>query len=288
MTQSRWVLLGIHAAVLAAWIPVNMWAKDEVVIPVSLPPARSAESAWQVLSEGVASPKTSQRADALAALATITGNPRAIQLVSGSLKDSDTQIRKLAAEELEKMRATSAINALKDALEGNSDEVSFAVAHALLQLGDSTGRRIMLDILSGKRSASPGFLQSQERKIQQKIHDPVGVGTFAAEEGAGVVMPGAGFGLRVIDGLARDHTSLSRIAAAKALASDHSPEAIRELEAALEDGNPVIRAAAAEALGEQKVNWNLMARLRAHLHDSNSAVRDMAAASIIRMSEADS
>jgi len=251
---------------------------------LSATPSSFAEGqAWQILKQGVASPKTGRRISAINALATIPENKDAVHLVTACLKDHDAQVRKSAARKLAEMHATSAIPDLRNALEDYSDEVSFAAALALLDLGDSTGRRVLLDVLSGKRHPSPGFAESEKQALAKKMHSPMGMTSLAA---SATPVPGVGSGVHMIQGLMKDRTSIAKIAAANALAADQDSETTKRLEAALNDSHLAVRTAVAKALGEHN-GPGVISHLQSRLHDSHTAVRDMAAASIIRISRAD-
>lgn len=295
------ILATVVFALLISWVPAAS-AQDEpggadvstsgraqlalaAVPAVSGATGQAETRAWQVLSEGLASPKASRRMNAITALATIPDNERAASMVAACLKDTNSQVRQLAARTLGEMQSISAIPDLKSTLEDHSDEVSFAAAVALAELGDYTGRRILFDVLNGKRHAGPGVIESQKRALAQRMSDPVGGTLFVVGTAAGPLLPGAGIGIRTLGGLAGDHTSPGKMEAAKMLASDPDPETARQLGTALSDKSQRVRATAAKALGEQD-SPDSISKLEPSLNDHHSAVRDMAAASIVRLSQA--
>ena len=75
----------------------------------------------------------------------------------------------------------------------------------------------------------------------------------------------------------------ARAAAAAYLAKDPDPYAITMLEWALQDDSKMVRMEAAKALGERG-NADAIPKLAELLNDDHTAVRTMAAASIIRLS----
>src|ERR1700747_694382 len=101
--------------------PANSPTEDEDKDVSTKPPAednraRTHQSPWQLLAEGVESHTVTRRQEALAALGTLGVRSRAIQLVVSALDDKDPSVRQLAARDLGQMHAKSAIPKLREAL----------------------------------------------------------------------------------------------------------------------------------------------------------------------------
>lgn len=111
--------------------------------------------AWKLLKQGAASEKTRDRSDAISALALLDQSYTGISLIAAGLKDKETNIRVLAAASLGDMKARSAIPQLKDAMDDDSPEVSFAATQALWKIGDRSGRRHHPD-QPGERECASG------------------------------------------------------------------------------------------------------------------------------------
>ncbi len=242
--------------------------------------------AWQVLEKGLSSHNAGKRTDAVVALATIAGDDRAERMVEAALNDPNVGVRATAAAKLGEMQARRAVPNLQRALQDPSAEVRFAAANSLSEMGDYSGRAILIDVLTGKQSPSHGFVQSGLDGAKQKMSSPSSLLITGAGAGAGAVFPGAGLGVRLISSMAKDRSGPAKMQSASALGCDPDPQTLRQLEAALNNGNWMIRLTVAKALGDENVPQALPV-LEGKLKDSNHAVSCMAAASIVRLSEAD-
>src|SRR5437868_14076754 len=84
----------------------------------------------------------------------IESNADAAKRVEESLQDKDPQVRQAAALALGQMKTPQAILYLKQAL-GDTGEVAFAAAKSLVDLGDPSGREMLLAVLAGERKDTP-------------------------------------------------------------------------------------------------------------------------------------
>lgn len=132
------------------------------------PPKPGPLPPWQILTDGTADHNPARRAEAVAALGTIGPKTRVIHLLERALNDKDASVRQLAASTLGEMRARSSIPKLKEALNDESPEVSFAAAKSLWTMGDRTGREIFIDILSGEKSSSSGLVKGGLEATKKK------------------------------------------------------------------------------------------------------------------------
>jgi HEAT repeat protein len=245
--------------------------------------AAPQDDAWSVLDKALQDDSDHKRM-ALAALATVTGpNPKAVLHAESALEDKDPLVRQSAALALGQMKAKEAIPYLKKALD-DTGEVAFAAAKALTDIGDPSGRDMLIEVLAGERKDTPSMMTNAMRTAKNKVRHPSGLILIGAEDATGAMFGPASMGIAA----AKDAVDLrgkgtpGRAAAAAYLVKDPDPYAITLLEWALADDNQFVRAEAAKGLG-QRGNHESIAKLQALLADSHTRVRAMAAASIINL-----
>jgi HEAT repeat protein len=261
------VILGLGAALLVA----------AAVGPEPVP--------WTVLDTAGKCSFTETRLQSVAALETLGAeNRQAVQrLVAFLKKDKDARVRKAAALALGRMKAQEAIPELKSALK-DTDEVAFGAAQALMNLGDPAGRQMLVAVLDGERSDSPGIMTNAKREAERRIHHPAGTALFGAEGAVGSFIGPGYMGIEAITDTnsLRGKPDPGRIAAIHSLAKDPDAYAVTLLEWALSNSSAPVRTEAAKGLGERG-NAGSVAKLQPLLKDSHGDVRTMAAASIIRL-----
>jgi HEAT repeat protein len=249
-------------------------------------PADRVRSAWAVIDRGLQSGDFEHREQTLLAVGTIGGtNREAVRRVVEALKsDKDARVRRQAALTLGVMKATGAIPDLRAALDDRG-EVAFAAAKALTDLGDPAGRHMLIAVLAGDRKASPGLMTNAVRDAQARIRHPEGLLLMGAQDAAGTMFGPGAMAITAFKDTARlsGKSAPARAAAAAYLAKDPDPYAITMLEWALQDDSKMVRMEAAKALGERG-NADAIPKLAELLNDDHTAVRTMAAASIIRLS----
>jgi HEAT repeat protein len=242
---------------------------------------------WDALKEGVVDNDVEHRKQAIRALGTIGARAGAVHLVERGLQDKDSSVRQTAAATLGQMGDKDAIRSLAVALDDESSEVSFTAAKALWDLGDTEGRYVFQQVIEGERTNAPGALHRAIRDAKKKL-TPAQIALMGAKEATGAMFGPASFGITAIqEGVKlakKDSGAPGRTVAAEVLAKDPDPYAQVLLEWALGDDNWVVREAVAKAVGERG-NKNSIAALEALLSDDHHAVRYMAAASIIRLSD---
>ena len=243
----------------------------------------STERAWRVLAEGVNAKKFADRIIALKALGDLGPNLKGVRLVAAVLKDKDLDVRAQAAATLGEMKSRAAIPALRIALGDAAPQVSFAAAKSLWQLGDTTGRRVLLDILQGDKASNDGLIAGHMREARREMHDKKALVALGAEKSADQFLPGP---LSLGVGLVKQQFSgagdAARADCATLLAGRPDKETLLAFKAALVDRDWTVRAAAAVALGKMRrpgtERW-----LEFALQDSKPAVRDAAAVGILRI-----
>jgi HEAT repeat protein len=267
--------------------PAQTTAPPAGAAPAAKPQPLSREAArrdaWQILNDGIAEKTSDRRGQAISALGTIGVRPEVVHLVESGLDDKSLEVRQIAAATLGDMKSRGSIPKLRAALDDDSAAVSFTAAQALWNMNDHSGLSIFIQVLAGERKAAPGMIHKQWHDMKEKLRDPRALTELGAAETAGAFLGPAGFGVTVIEELARDKTSAARAISARFLAHDNSPESHGALEEALGEKSWVIRASAAEALGRQGFIRDID-KLSPLLEDSRPEVRYSAAAAIVRLS----
>jgi len=286
VSNARWPGLLAMAVLLSLALPATAQQKAKTPAPqlekIALATPSLQNPAWSVLQKGMASGKASERADAIAALSSIGPNPRSVAMIVAALDDRSAAVREKAVAALDNLQVHSAIPRLRAALRDPSPPVSFTAAKALWDMGDPSGRDILIAVLQGRRRGTPAAWQSQLQQTGAELHSPLTLGLLGAQEAAGVFFGPAAIGVAMLGQMLRDHGAPDRAFCAEMLGLDPSPEATTALLKAARDKNWMVRASAAEGLGN--VNRpNNGAVLRTLLRDSKAPVRYMAAASVIRL-----
>jgi HEAT repeat protein len=236
---------------------------------------------WDLLTKGAAAENAPHRAQAIAAIGTIP-QARAGKLVEAALSDKDSTVRLAAVNALAERKSRAAIPKLKLALDDDSGEVGFRAAQALWQLGDRSGEELLQEVLAGERKQSAGFISKQVKDAKSTLHNRKALAWMGAKEGAGFLFGPLGYGMGMVEGMTKDTSAPERALAALLLGQDKNPAAIDDLAAALDDKNPLVRIAAARALGGYR-DRRLVSKLEPLLDDKQNAVQYMAAASIVRL-----
>ena len=250
--------------------------------PHPLSPEQARRAAWKVLNDGVAEKFSDRRSQAIAAIGTIGIRPDVLRFVESGLDDKSLDVRQIAAATLGDMKARSSIPKLRKALDDESATVSFTAAQALWGMGDHSGLSIFVQVLAGERKTKPGMIHAEWHDMQEKLHDPRALVELGASETAGAFLGPGGFGITVIEELAKDKSSAPRAIAARMLGHDNSEESREAIQLALSEKSWVVRASAAEAMGRQGSPRDID-KLAPLLEDSHPEVRYNAAAAIVRL-----
>jgi hypothetical protein len=246
------------------------------VVPIKIP--APVENAWSVLQYGVKESSSERRAEAIHALGSLNKNGRAESLVEPALKDNDRNVRAEAATSLGRMNATSAIPALKRALDDDEIKVVLSAADALYKLHDPTAFDVYYAILTGQRKGTPGLLQSQLNRLTNRRD----LEKLVFETGIGFV-PFGSIGYEAWKTITRNDATLVKVDAALKLAKDPDPASGRALVNASQDDKWQVRAAAAHAIANRG-DIALLKNLIPLLNDENDTVRYESAASLIWLS----
>jgi HEAT repeat protein len=255
-----------------------------LLIPAALLLAQPEKTAWELLKEGLQDKNPETRRQAITAVGSIGLAPEAVALVENALKDQDPYVRQTAAAELGEMKSKQSIPALKMALDDPSGEVAFAAAKSLWDIGDRTGRGFIEDVMAGQQKTSEGLVSGAKLDAKRKVHDPKALAMMGFKEASGALLGPFNMGLVAAEQALKDGTAGARALAVTLLAQDCDAATLRILEkVATSDKNWAVKAAASKALG-RCVTPDAIPTLELNLSDSHSAVKFMAAASIIKLS----
>jgi HEAT repeat protein len=242
------------------------------------------DNSWKTLERGLQDSNPAKRVQAVTAMGIMRPHPKSVALVESAFDDKDYSVRQAACAALGQMKSKQSIPMLRDALNDKSPEVVFAAAKVLYDLGDPTGREVLVAVLLGDQADSSGFFKNSLHDMKAKIHDPKALALIGVKETAGVFLGPAGAGVGVAEGLLKDANASGKTVAAALLATDKNPDAISAIRQALGDKNWTVRAAAARALalaGSIK-DFDTIAGL---LDDKKEEVQYSAAAALIRLKQ---
>lgn len=242
------------------------------------------DHAWQILDRGLHEKNPARRAQDVTAMGTMRPQPKSVALVESAFADLDYSVRQAACLSLGQMKSRASIPKLKEALNDKAPEVVFAAARALYDMGDPTGRQVLVAVLLGDQADSSSFFASSIHDMKAQMHDTKGLVLLGFKEGAGAFLGPASFGLPVAEGLLKDSNASGKTVAASLLANDKNPESLKAIEQALGDKNWTVRAVAARTLARADcINaFDAITRL---LDDKREEVQYSAAAAVIRLKQ---
>ena len=227
-------------------------------------------------------PDTRKQAVAALSLAE-TGDP-AFAKLEGMLQDKDVQVRQAVVASLADVKTAGARAALRQALNDDVPEVSFAAAKALWALHDPAGEEALLAVLGREAKTSSNYISKQKRDALRMLHTPRVLFFYLMQQGVGFApVPGLGQGISSMQALLTDPGTSGRATAALLLGTDKSKAMLDPLKEALLDKDWSVRAAAVHSLALRD-DPALEKDLEYMLDDEKEAVRLRAAAGILRLS----
>lgn len=250
---------------------------------VTAPPVSVHDRANAMLNDALADKNPDTRKDAVQALSLASLREPYLGEVKSMLDDKDVEVRLATITSLVDLKNKNTAAALRNALNDDVPEVSFAAAKALWGLNDPAGRDALVAVLSGETKTASGFLTKQRRDALRMLHTPKTLFTFAVMQGIRMApFPGVGEGVSSLQGILSDPSVSGRAATALMLTRDRSPEVLNALKDALADKDWSVRAAAVHALALRN-SPSLKNDLAPLMDDKKEAVRLRAAAACLRL-----
>jgi HEAT repeat protein len=261
---------------------------DQPVAKPAKPTDTSVEAqtnaAWDMLNAALSDTKIQAqqvRIDAIVSLGTLGAFPRAAGWLRDAQKDQDRYIRLAAVAAMGSSKNAAFIPDLKQALNDSAAEVSFTAAVGLWKMNDRSGESILDAVLARDRKANQGAIGSEKHQADEDVHSPSKLARIGAEQGAFALLGPFGFGLTALR-MGRGQNAIHpRVLAVTLLAEDTSTRSMKRFLDALDDPDPLVRAAAARALGDYH-GKEVTDALSDGFYDAKPVVRLMAAASYIR------
>jgi HEAT repeat protein len=237
-----------------------------------------------VLKPGLADTNPLTRRQTVTATGSIGLDPEAIRLVEAALQDHDSLIRATAAAELGEMKSRQSFPALKAALDDSAGEVGYAAAKSLWDMGDKTGRGFLEDVVAGQQNATDGGVKGALHRANRLRYDPKAMAVLGAKSASGALLGPFNIGVLAAEQVFKNGAVAVRMQALNLLAEECDAQTFKLLEAAaVDDKTWAEKATAAKALGRCG-KPDAIPKLEQNLADSNTSVRFMSAAAIIRLS----
>ncbi|HVN03374.1 MAG TPA: HEAT repeat domain-containing protein [Bryobacteraceae bacterium] len=245
--------------------------------------AATPEQCNSLLEAALANKNPDTRKQAVAALSLAAIRTPAFTKLEGMLQDKDVEVRLAVVASLAEVKTVRARKALRQALDDEVPEVSFAAAKALWAIHDPAGQQALLGILGGQAKTSSNFISKEKRDALRMLHTPRVLFLYAMRQGVGFApVPGLGEGITSMQALLTDPGTSGRATAALLLGTDKSPAILDALKEALLDKDWSVRAAAVHSLALRN-DPKLKPDLEPMLNDEKEAVRLRAAAAVLRL-----
>ncbi len=133
---------------------------------------QAVDRAWEVLDRGLHEANPAKRVHAVSAMGILRAQPKSVALVESAFNDKDYSIRQAACAALGQMKSRQSIPKLREALNDKSNEVVFAAARALYDLGDPMGRDVLIAVILGDQADSSNFFASSMHDMKAKCTTP--------------------------------------------------------------------------------------------------------------------
>lgn len=240
--------------------------------------------AWSILQGGTSNSNMQQRITAVAALAAITADPKAVSMAEQALQDPQAQVRSAAATTLGVLKSQSSIPALEKALKDTDPSVIMSAANALVQMNNEEGYDTYYAVATGQLKGGEGLVGSQKQELNTLMHNPKDLAETAFEQGIGFVpFGGIGFGAFKAIHDSGQNAIVVKATAYKMLAKDPDPRSEKALINATGDPQWEVRAAAYDALAKRG-DKSVLPQISNGLTDQQQQVQYAAAATVAQLS----
>lgn len=240
--------------------------------------------AWNILQAGVSNTSSQQRVTAVTVLAMITSNPKAVTMAEQALKDQNSGVRAAAATTLGTLKAESAIPALQEALKDSDPSVIMSAARSLVEMNNESGYDTYYAVATGEMKSGTGLVASEQKKLNELLHNPKDLAETAFQQGIGFVpFGGVGYGAFKAIHDSGANATVVKATALKMLAKDPDPKSGKALVAATSDPAWVIRSAAYDALAKRG-DASLLPAMEIGLTDQQAEVKLTTAAAVVQLS----
>lgn len=260
--------------------------RSAVLAPLaaSIALAASDGECLEMLRRALQSHNPDTRKQAAISLSLASARSPLMTMLQDLLHDKDVPVRLAAVASLAEVKTRTATEALRQALDDDVPEVSFAAAKALWSRNDPSGRRALLAVLAGESKSASGFLTQQKREALRMMHTPGPTFLYAVKQGIGFVpLPGFGEGVASMQAILSDPGVSGRATAALLLAKDKDAATTEALKNAMFDKDWRVRAAAVHSLALRN-DPRLQKDIAIVLLDDKEEVRLRAAAAYLRLS----
>jgi hypothetical protein len=248
--------------------------------------AENIEEAWSLLTTAAEDSKHPDvRIQSLAALGTLGNDVRAEKLIAKAMTDPDVDVRTAACLAAGQTSNRNLIPKLHLLLDDNEPQVAFVTASTLWKMHDRSGEDILIAVIDGERRANPGVVHGTMHSVKKGLHNPAMLAKLGALQGSSILLGPFGFAIIAVEYVKKNEGGdLARVSAIDLVSQEKSTSSREALIAALDDKDPIVRAAAARALGscrEKSVSDALLSLFE----DSKPPVRLNAAAAYIRSTQ---
>lgn len=245
--------------------------------------AQPKVTAWEVLKRDLSDSNPEKKKQAVTAVGDIGPAPEVIEILNQALRDKDVIVRQTAAAEIGDAKIRQCIPNLQAALD-DEPEVAFTAAKALWDMDDRSGRRIFQQAVTGQLPGGPGFIEGAIRDAKAKLRSPSALARMGMNEASGALLGPFSMGITAAKEAMKDTGAPTRALSIHLMSQACDAYGVKLMEWVLiADGNDLVKASAAKALGRCG-NSSSIARLMPLLTSGNVAVRDMAAAAVVRLS----
>jgi hypothetical protein len=264
--------------------PVMTVAGKQTLNGESVPDLR--QLAWDELNFYLAASNPLKREMALAPLALLPNDPKALNLLTKMLaEDKEEDVRVQAAAVIGEGKIKQGIPALRAALDDPKGAVAFAAAKSLWDLDDASGMPLFRGILTGQRKGGDSMMGGQMQEAKRTMHDPKALAIATANGVTGIFLGPAVIGLKFLEqGMISDPNALLRVYSARMVGKDKSEAADKALYDGLKDANGLVRAEVCRAFALRDETAAVSA-MRDTMADKAPVARVMASGAVIRLTE---